>query len=68
MTITLIALVLYFAIVLAFAIFSASAIYHIWQFGYIGDLSKPVAVIYLIISAGLIIITLFLVVAQLLRG
>jgi len=61
MTITLIAIIIYFIFVLAFFIFSLFGVYHLWQFGYAGDLSKPVAIIYIIIAAVIIFFTLFLV-------
>jgi len=61
MSITLIALIIYFIFLLAFAIFSAFAIYHLWQFGYIGDWCRPVAIIYGVVAGAIVFITLILV-------
>lgn len=64
MSVTLIALLIYFLLLIAFAIFSTFAIYHLWQFGYVGDLCKPVAIGYLIISAMVVCFTLIFVLAN----
>jgi len=61
MSITLISLIIYFLFLLAFAIYSAFAIYHLWQFGYVGDLCKPVAIGYLIASGVIIFFTLIFI-------
>ena len=64
MSIALISLLIYFLFLCAFAIYSAFAIYHLWRFGWTGDLCKPVAISYIIISAVVIIITLILTFVQ----
>ena len=66
MTITLIALGIYFIFVLAFAIFSAFGIYHLWQFGYAGDLCRPAAISYLTVSGAVILFTIILVLISIL--
>ena len=38
---------------------TVGGIYHLWRFGYVGDLTKPAIVIYVIISGSVIILTLF---------
>ena len=38
-------LLIYFIFLAAYLIYSAVAIYHLWRFGYVGDLTKP-AIIY----------------------
>lgn len=53
--------IIYLIFVLGFIVFSAAGIYHLWRFGYSGDLSKAAIVIYSLVSAGVIIATLFLV-------
>lgn len=65
MSVTLIALVIYFLFLFAFIIYSTFAIYHLWQFGYVGDLCKPVAIGYLIISATVVCFTLIFVLINL---
>ncbi|MFA5157585.1 MAG: hypothetical protein WC451_00115 [Patescibacteria group bacterium] len=52
-------IIAYVVFLLAFLIYSASGIYHLWRFGYVGDLTKPAIVIYVIISGSVIILTLF---------
>jgi hypothetical protein len=60
MTITLIGLIIYFIFLFAFAIFSAFAVYHLFQFGYAGDLCRPVAIGYLVTAGVVILFTLIL--------
>jgi len=58
----LIVLAFYILFLLVFGIFSAIALYHLWEFGYIGDATKKVMYIYVLISTIIIILTIFLVV------
>ena len=51
----------YLIVVLAFVIYSAAGIYHLWRFGYSGDLSKVAIIIYSLVSLGIIFGTLSLV-------
>ncbi|PIU24486.1 hypothetical protein COT12_00770 [Candidatus Berkelbacteria bacterium CG08_land_8_20_14_0_20_39_8] len=51
-------LICYFISLLIFAAFSASGIYHLWRFGYVGDLTKPVIFLYVAVSITTIILTL----------
>jgi len=60
MTITLVGLIIYFIFLFAFAIFSAFAVYHLFQFGYVGDLCRPVAIGYLVAAGAIILFTLIL--------
>jgi hypothetical protein len=48
-------ILVYFLILLVFAGYSAIGIYHLWRFGYVGDLTRPVIFIYVIISVSIII-------------
>lgn len=45
----------YIAFVLAFIIFSVAGVYHLWRFGYSGDLSKVIIVVYSIISLSVVV-------------
>jgi len=51
-------LVSYFIFLIGFAIFSAAGIYHLWRFGYIGDLTQPAIIFYIVVSAGVIALTI----------
>jgi uncharacterized membrane protein len=52
-------LICYFVFLVGFIVFSASGLYHLWRFGYVGDLTKPVMVVYIIVAVSIIIATLF---------
>lgn len=68
MSVTLIGLIIYFIFLTGFAIFSSFAIYHLWKFGFTGDLSKPIAIGYLFISGVIIFFTLIYVLISLVGG
>jgi len=51
-------LICYFIFLVGFIIFSFSGLYHLWRFGYVGDLTKPAITIYLILTIAIIVITL----------
>jgi len=68
MTITLIGLIIYFIFLFAFVIFSFFAVFHLFKFGYAGDLCRPVAIIYLITAAFVILTTLIIVLGSLIRS
>lgn len=40
----------YVIFLLFFAIYSTIGIYHLWRFGYVGDLTRPVIVLYSLLS------------------
>lgn len=48
----------YILFLLLFLGFSAAGLYHLIRFGYAGDLTKPVAIFYIVFSAIVIIITI----------
>jgi len=48
---------IYIAITLVFIAFSAAGIYHLWRFGYSGDLSKIIIVIYSVISIAVVVVS-----------
>ncbi|MDD3086454.1 MAG: hypothetical protein PHH45_00690 [Patescibacteria group bacterium] len=52
-------LISYIIFVIGFIAFSASGIYHLWRFGYIGDMTKPAIYIYIFMSASIIVLTFF---------
>lgn len=54
----IILLICYVVFLAGFIAFSASGIYHLWRFGYVGDLTKPAIIFYVIISVSVIVITL----------
>lgn len=68
MSLTFISLILYLIFLFAFAIFSAFALYHLWQFGFLGDLCKPVAIVYLTCSGVIIFFSFVLILGLFLRG
>jgi hypothetical protein len=45
----------YIAFILAFIIFSIAGVYHLWRFGYSGDLSKIIIVIYSVVSLAVVV-------------
>jgi hypothetical protein len=51
-------IIIYALFLLGFLIYSAAGIYHLWRFGYSGDMSKVIIFIYSIISVSIIIASL----------
>ena len=58
----LIILATYFLFVILFGIFSWMALYHLWQFGSIGDATKKVIFIYIVTAIIIIVVTTILIV------
>lgn len=56
-----IVVVAYFIFIVLYLIFSAAAIYHLWRFGYVGDLTKTAIVLYTLLSVVVIAISLMAV-------
>jgi hypothetical protein len=54
-------LILYFVFLVGFLVYSAAGIYHLWRFGYTGDLTKPALIIYIVLSSIVIIVSIILV-------
>jgi len=54
-------LTIYILFIVIYAVYSALAIYHLWRFGYVGDLTKPAILYYLIISAIIIIVSIIFI-------
>ncbi len=52
-------LILYLIILIGFLIYSAFGLYNLYQYGYIGDLSRKVAAVY-VASAIIVIVLTFL--------
>jgi len=53
--------IFYLIFLLGFLIYSLAGIYHLWRFGYSGDLTKAIIIIYSFISAAIIVVSLFLI-------
>jgi len=51
------AMIFYAIFVVAFIVYSIAGIYHLWRFGYSGDLSKPAIFLYLLITAVIIVVS-----------
>lgn len=54
-------LVIYFLYLLLFGVYSFLGVYHLWRFGYIGDLTKPTIATYVVVSASVIILSFVLI-------
>jgi hypothetical protein len=54
-------LLFYFVFLIGFAIFSVAGMYHLWRFGYVGDLTKPALIIYIVLSSIVIIVSIILI-------
>lgn len=57
-------LAIYIIYLIVFAGYSFLGIYHLWRFGYVGDLTKPAIVAYLVISIVLIVMSLALIASR----
>ena len=68
MSVAILALIIYFIFLIAFVIFSIFAIYHLWQYCYVGDLCRPVAIAYGVTASAIVIITLIIVLINLLSS
>ena len=54
-------LIAYIIFLIGFLIYSVMGIYHLWRFGYVGDLTKPAIVIYSVLASIIIIISIILI-------
>lgn len=62
-------LIIFFIIyILGFGIFSWAGLYHLWKYGYVGDMTKPVIFIYSILSLLVITGTIFIFVLRVFIG
>jgi len=52
----------YLIIVFLFVVYSAIAIYHLMRYGYSGDLSKLISVLYLIVAGAIILVTFLILI------
>ena len=57
-------LIFYLIILVAYAAYSIAAIYHLWRFGFVGDLTKKAIIIYLILSTVVIVTSLILILTR----
>jgi len=53
---------------LAFGIFSWAGLYHLWRYGYVGDMTKPVIITYSVLSLAVIAGTIFVFVLRVMIG
>lgn len=54
-------LIFYIVFLLGYIIFSGIAVYHLNRFGYVGDLTRPIIVIYLLLSVAIIIASIIFI-------
>lgn len=54
-------LLAYIIYLILFAIFSVIGVYHLWRFGYVGDLTKPAIITYVILVSLVIIVSIILI-------
>lgn len=54
--------VAYAVFLIGYVLFSWAGFYHLWRFGYKGDLSKMVIFVYIILSIVIIALTIFLLI------
>lgn len=52
----------YSVFIIAFLVFSVAGIYHLNRYGYAGDLSKPMIVLYSIVSLSIIAVSFVLII------
>ncbi len=60
----IIVLILYILYLIGYILYSTIGVYHLWRFGYIGDLTKPVIIAYISISAIIIIFSVLIVLTR----
>lgn len=53
----------YLVFILVFLVFSVAGIYHLNRYGYAGDLSKPVVILYTIVALCIIVSSLIFIVS-----
>lgn len=51
-------IIIYILLLLIYFVYSFAAVYHLFRYGYAGDLTRPIALIYIILSAVIIIFTI----------
>lgn len=54
--------IFYFIFLVVFIAYSAAGIYHLWRFGFVGDLTRPMIVLYSIVATGIVVTSLILIV------
>lgn len=60
----LIILLFYFLFLVGFIVYSVLGVYHLWRFGYIGDLTKPVITAYIVISSIVILFSIVIILTR----
>ncbi len=51
----------YLLFLVAFGVFSYFAIYHLWRFGFVGDATRTMIVVYLVAVGGIVITSFVLI-------
>lgn len=51
----------YIVFLILYIIYSALGLYHLWRYGYVGDLTKPAIVTYVILSVVVIVVSFILI-------
>ena len=52
------ALIIYLLFLVVFAVVSFFGLYQMWQFGYVGDASKRIIALYILISAAIVLVSI----------
>lgn len=58
----------YAVFIIIFLIFSYAGIYHLRRFGYAGDLTKPIIILYSLLSLAIIIASILALVSEIYGG
>lgn len=61
-------IIFYLIFVIIFAAFSIAGLYHLWRFGYVGDLTHPVIIVYSVLATIIISLTIIFIVGRYLTG
>jgi hypothetical protein len=57
-------LITYLIFIVLFIVYSIMGVYHLWRFGYVGDLTKPVIIIYSVFTTTIIVVSLILILTR----
>jgi hypothetical protein len=60
----LIILLFYIVYLIGFVVYSILGVYHLWRFGYIGDLTKPVITAYIVVSSIVILFSIVIILTR----
>lgn len=60
----IILLICYLIFLAIYLVYSLVGIYHLWRFGYVGDLTRPAIILYVLMSAAIIGLSLLLIASR----